>query len=61
LQVVIKIYNIQGQLIRTLDLGRKDAGYYTSKARAGYWDGKNIQGERVSKNSSCQNLVYRIK
>ena len=47
-QVVIKIYNVQGQLIRILDLGRKDAGYYTTKAHAGYWDGKNTQGEKVA-------------
>ena len=47
-QVVIKIYNVHGQLIRTLDLGRKDGGYYTTKERAGYWNGKNAQGERVA-------------
>jgi len=47
-QVVINIYNVHGQLIRTLDLGRKDAGYYTTKAHAGHWDGRNTQGERVS-------------
>ena len=47
-QVVIKIYNVQGQLIRTLSLGRKDAGYYTTKERAGYWDGRNTQGEQVA-------------
>jgi hypothetical protein len=47
-QVVINIYNVQGQLIRALDLGRKEAGYYTTKERAGYWNGRNVQGERVS-------------
>jgi hypothetical protein len=31
-----------------LDLGRKDAVYYTTKERACYWDGRNAQGERVS-------------
>jgi flagellar hook assembly protein FlgD len=46
--VINNIYNVHGQLIRTLDLGRKDAGYYTTKERAGYWDGRNAQGERVS-------------
>jgi len=29
-QVVINIYNVQGQLVRTLDLGKKDAGYSKS-------------------------------
>ena len=47
-QVVIKIYNVQGQLIRTLDLGHKDTGYYTTKARAGYWNGQNTQGEQTA-------------
>jgi len=47
-QVVIKIYNVRGQLVRTLDLGQKEAGYYMTKARASHWDGRNTQGERVA-------------
>jgi len=46
--VVIKIYNISGQLIRTLDIGMKDAGMYISPERAAYWDGKNDEGEEVA-------------
>jgi len=46
--VNIKIYNLNGQLIRNIDLGQKKAGIYHTKDRAAYWDGKNESGERVS-------------
>jgi hypothetical protein len=46
--VIIKIYNITGQLIRTLDLGIKDPGTYVSKDRAAYWDGLNDNGDEVA-------------
>jgi len=46
--VVIRIYNISGELIRTLDLGVKGAGTYTTRSRAAYWDGKNEAGEEVA-------------
>jgi hypothetical protein len=46
--VVIRIYNISGELIRTLDLGVKEAGAYTTRSRAAYWDGKNEAGEEVA-------------
>ena len=44
-KVTITIYNTLGQEIRRLELGRKDAGFYMSKDRAAYWDGKNKEGE----------------
>ena len=46
--VVIRIYNPSGHLVRTLDLGLKAAGFYTNRAKATYWDGRNAQGERIS-------------
>jgi hypothetical protein len=46
--VTIRIYNITGQLIRTLDLGHKSAGFYSAREKAAYWDGKNEAGESVS-------------
>jgi hypothetical protein len=46
--VIIKIYNISGQLIRVLDLGEQEAGMYVSKQEAAYWDGKNDEGEDVA-------------
>ncbi len=46
--VLIQIYDIQGNLIRTLTLGQKPTGYYLEKGRAAYWDGRNQAGERVT-------------
>ena len=43
----IDIYNVKGQLIRYLDLGYQQAGWYTSKERAAYWDGRDTVGEEV--------------
>jgi hypothetical protein len=47
-QVVIRIYNVTGQLVRTLNLGQKAQGAYVSKENAVYWDGKNENGERMT-------------
>ena len=47
-EVTIYIYNITGRLVRTLDLGQHDAGWYRDKSRAAYWDGRNEVGERVA-------------
>ncbi len=47
-RVVISIYTSTGQLIRTLDLGYKPAGFYTDRRAAAHWDGRNEAGERVS-------------
>jgi hypothetical protein len=46
--VTINIYNVAGQLVRTLALGHREAGSYTVKERAAYWDGRNVTGERVA-------------
>ena len=46
--VKITIYNGRGRVVRRLDLGHQSAGYYTSRVRAAYWDGKNEMGERVA-------------
>jgi hypothetical protein len=46
--VAIRIYNVSGQLIRTLDLGSKSAGSYTDEDKAVHWDGRNSAGERVA-------------
>jgi len=44
----IRIYNINGCLIRTIALGQKAAGMYLSKDKAAYWDGRDNFGEKVS-------------
>jgi hypothetical protein len=46
--VVIKIYNVAGQLVRILNLGQKADGAYVSKEKAAYWNGRNESGEQVS-------------
>ena len=46
--VVIRIYNVNGQLVRTLDLGNRQASTYVTRNKAAYWDGKNDFGEHVA-------------
>ena len=46
--VQISIYDINGALVRQLDLGHQGAGYYTNRSRAAHWDGRNEFGERVA-------------
>ena len=46
--VRITIYDTRGVVVRRLDLGHQREGYYTSRSRAAYWDGRNAVGERVA-------------
>ena len=46
--VTLRIYAINGTLVRMLMLGHQPAGIYQSKDRAAYWDGKNEVGEQVA-------------
>ncbi len=46
--VTLRIYSADGQVIRTLVLGKQAAGIYQSRNRAAYWDGKNEFGEPVA-------------
>ena len=46
--VKITIYDIRGGVVRELVLGHQEAGTYTNRSRAAYWDGRNTQGERVA-------------
>lgn len=46
--VTISVYDVSGQLVRTLNLGRQAAGLYNERTRAAYWNGQNDQGERVA-------------
>ena len=45
--VTLTIYDTQGILVRQLDLGHQQAGYYTNRTRAAHWDGRNHLGEAV--------------
>lgn len=47
-EVAINIYNLSGQLVRTLDLGQLNPGSYLDKAKAAYWDGRDETGSEVS-------------
>ena len=46
--VTLRIYAIDGTLVRTLALGHQPAGMYQNRSRAVYWDGRNAIGEPVA-------------
>ena len=46
--VKITIYDARGTVVRRLELGYRQAGYYTHRSRAAYWDGCNGLGEHVA-------------
>ena len=46
--VKITIYDARGIVVRRLELGYRQAGYYTHRSRAAYWDGCNGLGEHVA-------------
>jgi len=46
--VKVKIYDVSGRLVRTLDLGDCSAARYVERSAAAYWDGRNFCGERVA-------------
>jgi hypothetical protein len=46
--VEIRIYNVNGEMIRNITLGQQSPGYYVTRDKAAYWNGLNKYGERVS-------------
>ena len=46
--VTVRIFNSAGRLVRTLDLGNKEAGIYADRMKAAYWDGTNEMREHVA-------------
>ena len=46
--VRITIHDAHGEIVRRLDIGGQQAGYYGGKDRAAHWDGRNEFGERVA-------------
>lgn len=44
----MRIYAINGNLVRRLALGHQATGVYQSRSSATYWDGKNAAGESVA-------------
>ena len=47
-EVTVRIYGVNGTLVRTLNLGHQPAGIYQSRSRAAYWNGENELGELVA-------------
>ena len=45
--VTLTIYDSNGQVIRTFDVGHQTAAFYESRSKAIYWDGCNEIGEQV--------------
>jgi len=43
--VTISIYDATGRVVRILSLGRRQAGFYTTRERAAYWNGESDNGE----------------
>ncbi len=46
--MTLTIYDMNGLLVRRIDVGHQLPAMYESKARAIYWDGRNRFGEQVS-------------
>ena len=46
--VTLTIYNLSGQIVRTLEVGHRIAAAYESRSKAIYWDGRNKLGERMA-------------
>ena len=42
------IHNVNGELVRYMDLGHQTAGFYTDRSHAAYWDGHNQHDEVVA-------------
>jgi hypothetical protein len=47
-QVTVSVHDVRGSLVRRIDLGYREAGYYTDRAAAAYWDGRNALGETAA-------------
>ena len=46
--IKVMIYDVQGRVVRALDLGHQTAGVYHNRSRAAYWDSRNDIGELVA-------------
>ena len=46
--VTLTIYDVNGRVVRTLNVGHRIAAVYESQSKAIYWNGKNNLGEQVA-------------
>jgi hypothetical protein len=47
-EVTLTIYDMNGGVVRRLEMGHQPAGMYWSRNSALYWDGRNQRGESVA-------------
>ena len=47
-EVTVTIFDLNGRVVRILELGHQAAGLYQSRNRAVHWDGRNQRGESVA-------------
>ena len=47
-EVALTIFDMNGGMVRRLEVGHQSAGMYQSRGRAAYWDGRNGRGESVA-------------
>jgi Tol biopolymer transport system component len=55
--VTVRIYNVKGELIRSINVGRQAAGAYTTQQNAVYWDGKDETGQSIASGVYFYQLV----
>ena len=46
--VEVRVYGLDGSVVRTVELGRRAIGEYRTRDEAAYWDGRNESGEHVA-------------
>ena len=46
--VTVRVYGLDGAVVRTLELGRRAIGEYRARDEAVYWDGRNERGEAAA-------------
>ena len=47
-EVTLTIYDMNGGVVRRLEIGHQATGLYRNRSRAAYWDGRNERGESVA-------------
>jgi hypothetical protein len=55
--VIVNVYDVNGRRVRSVELGRLDAGRYSDRHRAAYWDGRNDSGEPAASGA----YVYELR
>ena len=58
-EVMLTIYDMNGQIVRRLAVGHQAAGMYQSRSHAAYWDGRNQLGEFVASGLYFYTLTVR--